>query len=98
MAIISFKTEGTRDIFELSLTKASRRILPVRLHRIAYLKLSLLDGANRLGELASVPGLRLEILKSDRKGQYSIRINEKYRICFYWNFGNVSLVEIIDYH
>ena len=51
-----------------------------------------------INDLRIPPGNRLEALKGDRKGQYSIRINEKYRICFKWNNSNAIDVEIVDYH
>ena len=60
-------------------------------------KLTLLDGVTNLGDL-SMPSLRLEKLLGDRKGQYSIRINDQYRICFTWSNGNASEVEITGYH
>ena len=60
-------------------------------------KLTLLDGAAHLGDL-SMPSLRLEKLLGDRNGQYSIRINDQYRICFTWSNGDASEVEITDYH
>jgi len=74
------------------------RKLPARLQRIAMRKLRYLDNAADLNELRVPPGNRLEKLAGDRKGQYSIRINEQYRICFNWRSGNAYEVEIIDYH
>ena len=58
----------------------------------------MLDGANELRDLFSVPGNRLEALYGDRKGQWSIRINNQWRICFVWRDGNAYDVEITDYH
>jgi len=63
----------------------------------ASVKLSLLDAAVSLRDL-SLPGLRLEKLKGDRAGQYSIRINDQYRICFDWRDGGAYDVEVTDYH
>ena len=63
----------------------------------ARIKLLLLDAATSLRDL-SLPGLRLEKLAGDRKGEYSIRINDRYRICFVWRDGNPHAVEITDYH
>ena len=63
----------------------------------ARTRLALLDAATSLRDL-EVPGLRLEALKGDRKGQYSIRINDQYRICFQWRDGDAHEVEIVDYH
>jgi proteic killer suppression protein len=61
-------------------------------------KLVLLDAAIEITDLKIPPGNRLEELKSDRKGQYSIRINDQWRICFTWQDGDAYNVEIIDYH
>jgi proteic killer suppression protein len=61
-------------------------------------KLRLLDAAESLNDLARLPGLRLEALKGDRKGQHSIRINDQYRICFVWRDEAAEQVEIVDYH
>jgi proteic killer suppression protein len=66
--------------------------------RGAQVKLALLDVATSLEELKTPAGNRLEALKGDRKGQFSIRINDQYRICFEWRNGNAYEVEIVDYH
>jgi toxin HigB-1 len=68
--------------------------------RAARLKLDRLEAATSLGDLAVLPGNRFEALKGDRKGQYSIRINDQWRICFEWAYGapGPSNVEIVDYH
>jgi proteic killer suppression protein len=66
--------------------------------RIARRKLLLLNAAKRLEDLLVPPGNRLEALKGDRKGQHSIRINDQWRICFFWRDGEASQVEITDYH
>jgi proteic killer suppression protein len=68
--------------------------------RAARLKLDRLDAALSVTDLAALPGNRLEALKGDRKGQYSIRINDQWRICFAWKKGDSgpSEVEIVDYH
>lgn len=66
--------------------------------RIAQRKLQYLRAASDLDELNANPGNRLEALKGDRKGQYSIRINDQYRICFAWKDGSAYEVEIVDYH
>ena len=75
---------------------------PVRrfqaIERIARRKLLQLDGATELRDLAAPPGNRLEALHGDRKGQYSIRINDQWRVCFIWRDGNAYEVEIADYH
>jgi len=67
------------------------------IEKAARVRLALLDAAISLEDLR-LPGLRLETLKADRKGQYSIRINDKYRICFEWQDGDAHNVEIVDYH
>ena len=58
----------------------------------------ILNNANSLNDLRVPPGNRLEVLSGDRKGQHSIRINNQWRICFFWKQGNAYLVEIVDYH
>jgi len=64
----------------------------------ALRKLLLLDAAESLGDLRIPPGNRLEKLRGDRRGQYSIRINDQWRICFRWERGDAYEVEIVDYH
>ncbi|OGI42762.1 MAG: hypothetical protein A2V92_03985 [Candidatus Muproteobacteria bacterium RBG_16_65_31] len=68
------------------------------IERVARRKLLFLHQAQRLEDLKSPPGNRLEALKGDRKGQHSIRINDQWRICFRWKDGDVFDVEIADYH
>jgi len=77
--------------------QASRR-LPISMQRAARRKLLYLDDAEDLRDLLSPPGNRLEQLKGDRAGQYSIRINSQWRICFHWQDGKAVDVEIVDYH
>lgn len=72
--------------------------LATGLQRIALRKLLLIDAAESLDDLRVPPGNRLERLSGDRRGQYSIRINQQYRICFRWNQGNAEDVEVTDYH
>lgn len=67
------------------------------IEKIARIRLVLLDAAKSLGDL-KLPGLHLEALKRDRKGQHSIRINDQFRICFNWKDGDAHNVEIVDYH
>jgi proteic killer suppression protein len=66
----------------------------------ARMKLDRLEAATALGDLAALPGNRMEALKGDRKGQWSIRINDRWRLCFAWREGELgpSGVEIVDYH
>ena len=68
--------------------------------RPARMKLDRLEAATSLGDLAALPGNRLEALKGDRKGQWSIRVNDRWRVCFAWIEGDrgPSEVEIVDYH
>jgi proteic killer suppression protein len=66
--------------------------------RAAIRKLQMLDDATDLRDLAGIPGNRLEQLKGDRKGQWSIGINDQWRVCFVWRKGDVFDVEIVDYH
>lgn len=97
--IESFKNQGTQDIFDGKSSKLARKICPPSLWKIASRKLDLLDSAVCLNDLKVPPGNRLEALKGDRLGQYSIRINEQYRLCFIWSERNTAEdVEIIDYH
>jgi len=65
---------------------------------VAERKMQFLDSANAIGDLRSPPGNRLEKLAGNRTGQYSIRINDQYRICFRWTDGEAQDVEIVDYH
>jgi proteic killer suppression protein len=74
------------------------RKLPARLQRIAMRKLRYIANAADLNDLRVPPGNRLEKLSGDRKGQHSIRINDQYRICFFWRSGNAFDVAIVDYH
>jgi len=58
----------------------------------------MLDDADKLGDLSAAPGNRLEALGGERTGQYSIRINDQWRVCFVWRDGGAEQVEIVDYH
>lgn len=98
MTIVSFKDEAAEDIALGHLTKQSMKTLPVNLHGIAQIKLAQIDNAISLLDLLNLQGNKLEKLLGNRSGQYSIRINKKYRICFYWQQGNAYSVEIVDYH
>lgn len=72
--------------------------LPVDIQQVARRKLRMLNNAATLDDLRVPPANRLEALKGDRKGQYSIRINDQWRICFHWREGDAHDVEIVDYH
>jgi proteic killer suppression protein len=65
---------------------------------VALRKLRMLHNARKLGDLAAFPGSRLEPLKGSRRGQWSIRINDQWRICFRWQENDAHQVEIVDYH
>jgi toxin HigB-1 len=77
---------------------STRKLCPPNLWSIARRKLDQLNAINSLDELTIPPGNRLEVLKGDRKGQHSIRINQQYRICFTWTLAGAKEVEIVDYH
>ncbi|MGE3724261.1 MAG: type II toxin-antitoxin system RelE/ParE family toxin [Candidatus Sericytochromatia bacterium] len=92
--IKSFANKETEQLFH---GKTPRR-LPPSLHRIALRKLLQIHAAVDLDFLKVPPGNKLEALKGNRKGQYSIRINDQWRICFVWIAGHADAVEIVDYH
>ena len=96
--IQSFGDQATADIFNGQSTRVARRALPQQLWRVAQRKLDQLDSADDLNDLRIPPGNRLEVLRGDRVGQHSIRINEQYRICFVWTEQGPDEVEIVDYH
>ena len=92
--IRSARDAGAERVFR---RQTSRR-LPAKLQRVALRKLVMLDAAETLHDLRVPPGNRLERLSGDRHGQHSIRINERWRICFTWRDGDAHDVEIVDYH
>lgn len=96
--IVSFNDEGTRDIFEGNDTRAARKVCPQLLWRVANRKLQELDTTQTLAALNAPAGNRLEKLTGDRAGQHSIRVNRRYRICFWWTDAGPAEVEIGDYH
>lgn len=96
--IISFKDQGTEDIFDGIDTKDARRQCPIDCWKVARRKLDQLNIALSLEDIKVPPGNRLEALKGDRNGQHSIRINDQYRVCFTWTQEGASEVEIVDYH
>jgi len=96
--IRSFKNQGTEDVFNGVDSKAARKACPTALLAGARRKLERVDDATLLTDLAVPPGNQLEALKHDRKGQHSIRINDRYRICFRWTQAGAEDVEIVDYH
>ncbi|MFH7243069.1 MAG: type II toxin-antitoxin system RelE/ParE family toxin [Spirulina sp.] len=96
--IHSFRHQGTEDIFNGKASKAARTTCPQNLWNRAARKIDQIDSAVNIDDLKVPPGNRLEMLKGDRLGQYSIRINDQYRICFGWSDQGATEVEIVDYH
>ena len=92
--IRSFKSVETESLWR---GRMSRRF-PREIQERALRKLRLLDAARTVSDLRNPPGNRLEILRGNRAGQMSIRINEQWRICFVWSDGDAGDVEIVDYH
>jgi len=91
--IRSFRDGDTKALFDDVAVQRFRAI-----ERPARRKLLYLHRARVLQDLSAPPGNRLEALKGDRRGQHSIRINERWRICFTWRTGDAQDVEIVDYH
>lgn len=93
MTIRSFRSSDTKDLYE---GKSPAKLRTVE--RVAERKLQMLDAAVELRDLRSPPGNRLEVLRGDRAGQHSIRINDQWRVCFVWTDLGPQDVEIVDYH
>ena len=96
--IVSFKDEGTEDVFDGRDTKKARKACPPDLVRVARRKLDQINQSVRLDDLRVPPNNRLEKLKGDREGQHSIKINDQWRVCFSWTDAGAEEVEIVDYH
>jgi toxin HigB-1 len=94
LVIKSFKDRETQQIF----TRQRSRRLPSDIQQVALRKLRMLNNAHALNDLQVPPANRLEKLPGDRAGQYSIRINDRWRVCFAWRDGDAYDVEIVDYH
>ena len=92
--IRSFKDKRTETIYRGHHVRG----LAVDIQQRARRKLRMIDAATVIDDLRIPPSNRLEKLKGDRRGQYSIRINDQWRICFVWNDNSASDVEIVDYH
>jgi len=91
--IKSFRDDDTEALFN---DRSTRRFKSIE--RVARRKLEMLDAAQSLSDLKSPPGNRLEALHGNRADQFSIRVNDQWRICFKWRNGAVFDVEIVDYH
>jgi len=96
--IESFACKDTEDVFNGIKTKRTRKLIPDYLLEDAQDMLDILNAVETLDSLRIPTSNRLEKLQGDRKGQYSIRINNQYRVCFAWKDGNAHDVEIVDYH
>ena len=94
MAIRTWACDLSRELFE----RKRNRIVPSNVVRRARRKLLLVDAAAEIAFLRVPPGNRLEKLKGNRAGQWSIRINDQFRICFIFRAGDAYQVEIVDYH
>ena len=92
--IKSFKCKETEKIYYRQYSKK----LPADIQRIAMKKLWMIDASPDLNSLRTPPSNHLKLLKGRRKDQYSIRINQQWRICFKWETGNAFDIEIVDYH
>jgi proteic killer suppression protein len=90
----SFKDRNTEAIWH----RQRSRLLDGPTQRVAWRKLAILEAAETLADLRVPPGNRLEKLRGDREGQHSIRINQQWRICFFWSDAGPEDVEIVDYH
>jgi toxin HigB-1 len=90
----SFADRETERVWQRSRSRA----LDPNVQRVALRKLAILDAAETLEDLRVPPGNRLEKLHGDRAGQYSVRINQQWRICFHWTDAGPENVEIVDYH
>ena len=89
-----FKDELTKRVFEGAVLKGfSSDVI-----RKAIIKLTMVEAATEIRELATPPSNHLEKLKGDRLGQWSVRVNDKYRICFKWRDGRAYEIELVDYH
>lgn len=96
--IQSFKNAATEDVFDGTASNIARKCCPQSIWPVARRKLDQINRVQDVSELKVPPGNRLERLRGDRSGQYSIRINQQYRICFLWESGHAYAVEITDYH
>jgi proteic killer suppression protein len=96
--IVGFGDKGTHDVFDGTDSKDARRVLPKHLWGVAHRKLDALNATHDLMDLASLPSNRLEKLKGNLAGYWSIRVNDQYRVIFTFGNGNADHVQIVDYH
>ena len=96
--IRSFADRGTEDIFNRRGSRQARHTCPQPVWDVARRKLDMLSAAVSLASLRLPPGNALEALKGERQGQYSLRINDQFRLCFVWTVDGPAAVEIVDYH
>ncbi len=92
--IKSFRCRETEKIFH----REHSHKFPLDIQQRAFMKLNAVDAAIKVEDLRLPPSNHIEALKGKRKGQWSIRINDQWRICFVWHNGNAEKVEIVDYH
>ncbi len=95
--ILSFRDDATADLYHGRNTHRVRRFPPTTTN-VAIRKLDMLNAAYRLSDLREPPGNRLELLKGDLAGYYSIRVNDRWRIVFRWEDNNAHEVSLVDYH
>lgn len=96
--IKSFANRATEDLFNGEDSRRARAACPSSLWPVLRRKLDRLDAVQSLDELRMPPGNHLERLQGDRFGQHSIRVNQQYRVCFFWEDGHAYRVEVTDYH
>lgn len=96
--IRSFRNQQSEDVFNGVQSKKAMKVLPLELWGVATRKLDQINRAAALDELNAPPGNRLKPLQGNREGQHSIRINDRYRICFGWADDGAHDVEVTDYH
>ncbi len=96
--MLSFRDQATEDVFDGADSRVARKCCPRSLWPVARRKLDQINRVREIRELSVPPGNHLERLRGDRKHQFSIRINQKFRICFQWEEGHAYEVEITDYH
>ena len=96
--IASFADQGTEDVFNGRDTRRARGVCPRSIWGVARRKLDQLDSVTQREELRVPPGNRLKELEGSRKGEYSLRINDQYRVCFRWTDSGPYDVKIEDYH